>query len=72
MHADVAQDPLDRVVAQIAIAAMQLQAAVHHLETGVGREPLGLPASRVAWPSPALTATGGAMQQQARGFESVA
>ena len=30
MHAHVAQHPLDRMIAQIAVAAVQLQAAVHH------------------------------------------
>ena len=43
MHAHVAQHALDRMVAQIAVAAVQLQAAVDHLEADIGRE--------AAWPA---------------------
>jgi hypothetical protein len=42
MHAHVAQDAFDRMIAQIAIAAMQLQAAIDHLETRIGSKALGL------------------------------
>src|SRR5262245_37134458 len=42
MDAHVAQDTLNRVIAQIAIAAMQLEAAVDHLESRIGSETLGL------------------------------
>src|ERR1700730_14195437 len=36
----VAQHALDRVIAQIAVAAMELQAAIDGLEARIGREPL--------------------------------
>src|ERR1051326_7916767 len=39
MNAHVAQHAFDRMIAQIAIAAVELQAAVDRLEAGVGREP---------------------------------
>src|SRR6185437_15719748 len=42
VHTDVAQDALNRMIAQIAVAAMQLQAAIDHLETRIGRKALGL------------------------------
>src|SRR5262245_61286922 len=38
MHANVAQYAFDRVITQVAIAAMQLQAAVDHFESRVGCE----------------------------------
>src|SRR6266849_1961838 len=40
VHAQVAQYALDRVIAQIAVAAVELQAAIDHIEAGIGREPL--------------------------------
>ena len=57
MHAHVAQDALDRMVAQVAVAAVQLQAAIDHLEAGVGGKRLACAASRVAAGSPSPTAT---------------
>ena len=42
VHAHVAQHALDRMIAQIAVTAMQLQAAIDHLEAGIGGKPLGL------------------------------
>ena len=59
VHAHVAQHALDRMVAQIAVAAVQLQAAVDHLETCVGGEPLGhrgKPRARRARASPTASA----------------
>src|SRR5262245_22518873 len=41
VHAQIPQHPLDRMIAQIAIAAVDLQAAVDHGKAGVGGEPLG-------------------------------
>src|SRR5436190_21926062 len=41
MHAQVPQDALNGMVAQVAIAAMELEAAIDHLEAGIGRKPLG-------------------------------
>ncbi len=41
MHAQIPQHALDRVVAQVAIAAVELQATVDHVEAGVGGKPLG-------------------------------
>src|SRR5262245_1449418 len=42
MDAHVAQDTLNRVLAQIAIAAMQWEAASDHLESCIGGKTLGL------------------------------
>ena len=42
---------LDRVIAQIAVAAVQLQAAIDHLEAGIGGEPLGLGGERASRPA---------------------
>ena len=36
MHAHIAQHSLDRMIAQISVAAVQLQAAIHCLETCIG------------------------------------
>src|SRR5439155_26704561 len=36
VDAHVAQDPLDRMIAQVAVAAVKLQAAVDDIEAGVG------------------------------------
>ena len=41
MDAQVAPEPLDRVILQIAVAAVQLERAVDHRASGVGREALG-------------------------------
>src|ERR1044072_9072859 len=41
VNPQVPQDALDGMIAQIAVAAMQLQAAIDHLEPGIGRKPFG-------------------------------
>ncbi len=42
MDAHIAQDALNGMIAQIAITAMQLQAAIHHLEARIGSKALRL------------------------------
>ena len=69
MHAHVAQDALDGIIAQIAIAAMQLQAAIDDLETRIGGKALGLRGEARRCGLALSYRDGGAMQQQARGFE---
>src|SRR5258707_6204274 len=41
VYAQVAQDALDWVIAQVAVAAVKLQTAIHHRKTGIGGKPLG-------------------------------
>ena len=41
MHAQVPQNALDGMIAQIAVAAVELQAAIDHVEAGIGRQALG-------------------------------
>lgn len=41
MHAHIARYALDRVVAQVAVAAGQLQATFEHFKAGFGHQPLG-------------------------------
>src|SRR5574340_652196 len=36
MHTDIAEEPLDREIAQVAVAAVELQRLVAHVESGVG------------------------------------
>ena len=69
MHAHVAQHALDRMVAQIAVAAVQLQAAVDHVEAGIGREPLGHGGEPRAPGSRRSTATAARSQHQPRRLE---
>ncbi len=42
MHTNVAQNALDRMIAQIAVAAVQLQAAIDHVEPRIGCKTLCL------------------------------
>ena len=42
VHAQIAQDALDWMIAQVAVAAVKLQAAIDDLEPGVSRKPLRL------------------------------
>src|SRR5215831_13895858 len=69
MHAHVAQDALDRMIAQIAIAAMQLQAAIDHLETRIGSKALGLGGKTCCGRLTLPDGDRGAMQQQPRRLE---
>ncbi|CAE1299875.1 unnamed protein product [Acanthosepion pharaonis] len=41
MHAQIAPEAFDRVIHQIAVAAMELQRPVDHRRSGIGRQPLG-------------------------------
>src|SRR5712671_3376134 len=41
VHAQIPQNALDGMIAQIAVAAVKLQAAIDHVEAGIGRKALG-------------------------------
>ena len=60
---------LDRMIAQIAVAAMQLQAAIDHLEAGIGGKALGLRGERASRRLALADRDRGAMQQQPRGLD---
>src|SRR5665647_3875151 len=57
------------MVAQIAVAAMQLQAAIDHLETGIGGQPFGFGGELRGGGLAIADRYRGAMQQQARRFQ---
>ena len=69
MHAHVAQDAFNGMIAQISVAAMQLQAAIDHLETRIGGKTLGLGRKARRGGLALPDGNRGAMQQQARGLK---
>ena len=69
MHAHVAQHALDRMIAQVAIAAVQLQAAIDHREAGIGGKEFGLRGQPRGGGFAFANRDRRAMQQQARGFD---
>src|SRR6185312_14025590 len=69
MHAQIAQHALDRVIAQVAIAAMHLQTAVDHLEAGVSGEAFRLRRKPRRAGLTLADRAGRAMQQEPRGIE---
>src|SRR6476469_4581952 len=69
MHAHVAQDAFDWMIAQVAVPTMQLQPAIDHLETRIGGKSLGLRGQ--TRPRRLALAYGyrGAVEKQARGIQ---
>src|SRR5579885_999587 len=70
MYPHVAQHTLNRVVAEIAVAPVQLQAAVDHLESRVGGKALGLGGKCGCTRLALADRKRSAKQQQPRGIES--